>query len=353
DGVAGTGDFGEGNGIVDRRQEIIDRDFVRKILQGSVEIIGPKISRIFERPGSSFSPTYKHTIELRVFYLYQSKVDNPGDVIPFDEKDSIAGNQNSLEYSLTTRLFAKRPGVTPRPEEPSRGLSLPGNLAGSVGEGQSLPAPPEPGKEEKTPLSPVEIASFQIAQTYSLLGPLSTRGACFFDVNGKLRGPDCVISNLSPLLAAFRFNPTLYTSVDLKATYDILFNAFRGGSLSANFRSPERGFVDLTWFFQNTLQGSAVDSSQVGLLAETSVLNRKLILGFQGNYDITGRELRDQRYKLGYNTQCCGFTLEVLDRSFQGISQQEFRFLVNLKGIGNVLDLNSGTAAIPTVPINF
>ncbi len=109
----------------------------------------------------------------------------------------------------------------------------------------------------------------------------------------------------------------------------------------------------MTWFFQNTLQGSAVDSSQVGLLAETSVLNRKLILGFQGNYDITGRELRDQRYKLGYNTQCCGFTLEVLDRSFQGISQQEFRFLVNLKGIGNVLDLNSGTAAIPTGPINF
>ncbi|HMC82100.1 MAG TPA: LPS assembly protein LptD, partial [Candidatus Polarisedimenticolia bacterium] len=40
DGVPGTGDFGEGNKIVDRRQEIIDSDFVRKILQGSVEIIG-------------------------------------------------------------------------------------------------------------------------------------------------------------------------------------------------------------------------------------------------------------------------------------------------------------------------
>jgi hypothetical protein len=35
------------------------------------------------------------------------------------------------------------------------------------------------------------------------------------------------------------------------------------------------------------------------------------------------------------------------------VSQQEFRVVVNLKGIGNVLDVNSGTAAIPTVPLNF
>ncbi len=352
DGVPGTGDFGEGNGVLDRQQEVLDRDFVRKILQGSVEIIGPKISRIFHRPESAFSPIYKHTIEPRVFYLYQSRADESVQVIPFDEKDSIAGNQNSVQYSLTTRFFAKRPGVTPRAAEPASGLSLPQALSPPPEEGKSLAAPPESGKEEKGSLSPVEIASFQLSQTYSFLGPLSRRGSCSL-VGGTLQGPDCAISNLSGVNATLRFNPTLHASVDLRTTYDILFNTFRSGSLSANLRNPERGFVDLTWFFQNALDAFAADSSQLGLLAETNVLSRKLVLGFQGNYDIEARDLRDQRYKVGYNTQCCGFTLEFLDRDFLGVSQQEFRVLVNLKGIGNVLDINSGSAAIPTVPINF
>jgi lipopolysaccharide assembly outer membrane protein LptD (OstA) len=351
DGLAGTGDSGEGNGILDRQQEILDRDFVRKVLQGSVEIIGPKLSRVFVRPESSFSPAYKNTIEPRLFYLYQSKVDDPQLVIPFDEKDGIAGNQNSLQYSITTRLFARRPGITPRAPEPETGLSLPDLLSGPPGEGKSLPAPPQQGPEEKPSLSPVEIASFQISQSYSFLGPLSQMGPCIF-VDGTPTGAGCVTSRFSSVDAQLRFNPTLHSSLDLRTNYDILFNEFRGASLSANFRNSERGFLDLTWFFQNSLEGGP-DRSQIGVLTETALANRKLLLGFQGNYDLEARELQNHRYKIGYTTQCCGFTFEILDRSFQGVSQQEFRFLVNLKGIGNVLDINSGSSAIPTVPINF
>jgi hypothetical protein len=160
-------------------------------------------------------------------------------------------------------------------------------------------------------------------------------------------------SHLSGVDAQLRINPTLNASLDLKAQYDILYNAFRRASLSANFRSARRGFVDVTWFYNAGLDPFSSDSSQIGLLGETNLMNRKLILGFQGNYDIIGKSLQDQRYKIGYNTQCCGFTIELLDRSYLGVSQQEFRLVVNLKGIGNVLDVNSGTAAIPTVPLNF
>ena len=352
DGVAGTGDFGEGNGILDRRQEIEDRDFVRKVLRGSLEIVGPKLSRIFERPRSTFSPVYKNTIEPRIVYLYQSKVDRPTEVIQFDEKDSIAGNQNSVQYSLVTRLFAKRPGVTPRFAQTSEGLTFPQSHAAPPEEGRDLAAPAEAQPPEKASLSPVEIASFHLSQAYSLLGPLSTRKDC----TTILGIPVCEVSqtsNLGPVDAQFRFNPTLHASVDLKAQYDILYNAFSGASLSTHLRSQDHGFVDLTWFYNVGLDPSSADSSQIGLLGETHLMNRKLVLGFQGNYDVIQRSLQDQRYKIGYNTQCCGFTFELLDRSYLGVSQQEFRLVVNLKGIGNVLDLNSGTAAIPTIPINF
>ena len=352
DGVPGTGDFGEGNGVLDRGQEIVNRDFVRKVLLGSLEIIGPKFSRIFERPRSTFSPVYKNTIEPRIVYVYQSKVDHPEQVIQFDERDALAGSQNAVQYSLVTRLFAKRPGVTPTSVQPAEGLTFSQVHAPPPEEGQNLAAPAEVQPPEKASLSPVEIASFQVSQTYSLLGPLSRRVDCS-TILGVSVCEQTGISNLSALDGQFRFNPTLNASVDLKAQYDILYNAFRRASLSANFRSQEHGFVDLTWFYNVGLDPFSTDSSQIGLLGETNLMNRKLVLGFQGNYDVVQRNLQDQRYKIGYNTQCCGFTFEFLDRSYMGVSQQEFRLVVNLKGIGNVLDMNSGTAAIPSIPLNF
>ena len=352
DGIPGTGDFGEGNGVLDRRQEIADSDFVRKILQGSLEIVGPKFSRVFERPRSTFSPVYKNTIEPRITYLYQSKVDLPLQIIQYDEKDAVSGSQNSFQYSLVTRLFAKRPGVSPRSAQPAEGLTFPQLHAAPAEEGQDLAAPAEVAPQEKASLSPVEIASFQVSQTYSLLGPLSRRRDCTTTL-GLSSCEETQTSNLSPLEAQFRFNPTLNASVDLKAQYDILYNAFRRASLSTNFRSAEHGFVDLTWFYNAGLDPLSTDSSQIGILGETSLMGRKLVLGFQGNYDVVLRNLPEQRYKIGYNTQCCGFTFEYLDRNYQGSSQQEFRLVVNLKGIGNVLDVNSGTAAIPSIPIGF
>ncbi len=340
-----------GNGILDSRSQIVDQDFVRKVLLGSLDIIGPRFSRIFDTPDSSFSPMYKNTIEPRVTYLYQSNVADAADVIQFDEKDAIAGSQNAIQYSLTTRLFAKRPGVTPQPAQLSDGLVFPQHHTPPPEEGQDLSAPTEAKAPEAASLSPVEIASFSISQIYSLLGPLS-RKVDYSNILG-VAIPQSQSSNFSPVDAQFRFNPTLYASLDVRAEYDILYYGFRRASLSANFHGMERGFVDLTWFYNGALDPGSVTSSQIGLLGETNLMNRKLILGFQGNYDVVSQRFQDQRYKVGYNTQCCGFTLELLDRNYQGLSQQEFRLVVNLKGIGNVLDLNSGTSAIPTNLINY
>jgi hypothetical protein len=279
-------------------------------------------------------------------------VEDPAQVIQFDEKDAIVGNQNAVQYSLVTRLFAKRPGVTPPIPQAADGLTFPQHHTAPPQEGQDLSAPAEAKSPEQASLSPVEIASFQISQVYSLLGPLSRKTECSSSL-GTTLCQQTQTSNLSSLDGQFRFNPTLYASIDLKAQYDILYRSISGTSLSANFRSPQHGFVDLTWYYHPALQPLSVDSSQIGLLGETNLIQKKLVLGFQGNYDVVLGSLQDQRYKVGYNTQCCGFTFEYWDRSYQGIDQQEFRLVVNLRGIGNVLDLNSGTSAIPSVPLNF
>jgi LptD protein len=366
DNLPGTGDFGEGNGVRDQEQTLLfDDHFNRNVYQAGLTLIGPKLSRVFNTPGSSFSPQYKNTLEPTLRYTYVSAVRDPEQVILFDDIDTIGGNRNILTYSLVTRLFAKRPAGAD--QELLRGAGLPGTSATFVGGNDALaqvreairkdqqrrrqqqgseepPASEEEGKKEA--LSTVEVATLEISQDYSFLGPLSSSTALHEKVP------------VSPVRTSLRFNPSLRTSVDLRATFDVLFHDFRDASLSANLRSPRYGFLDLTWSVVRDLEGKALlaqglaftapfNRNQVGFQGETSLFGRKVLLGMQANYELGDvfpgePRLRDQRYKLGYNTQCCGVQLEILNSNFLGTSQREFRFLINLKGVGNVIDLNGG-----------
>ncbi|HXH27482.1 MAG TPA: LPS assembly protein LptD, partial [Candidatus Polarisedimenticolia bacterium] len=368
DNLPGTGDYGEGNGVRDQEQTLLfDNPFNRSVYQAGLTLIGPKLSRVFNTPRSGFSPQYKNTFEPTLRYTYISAIQDPERIIPFDEIDAIGGSRNILTYSLVTRLFAKRPAG--QDEELLSGAGLPGLSTSYVGGNDPLaqvreairkdqerrrreegagaaPAPEEEQEGARKQLSTVEVATLEISQDYSFLGPLSTSLALHES------------RPVSPIRASLRYNPSLRTSVDLRTSFDVLFRDFRDASLSANLRSPRYGFLDLTWSLVRDLEGKALlaqglaftqpfDRNQIGFQGETSLFGRKVLFGVQANYEIGDvlpgePRLRDQRYKFGYNTQCCGVQLEVLNRNFLGASQQEFRFLINLKGVGNVIDLNAG-----------
>jgi hypothetical protein len=367
DGIPGTGDFGEGNGRRDTESTVIVGDnFERRVYQAGLDLVGPKLSRVFDTPASSFSPQLKNSIEPTLRYLYLSEVQNPLDIIRFDDVDVTTSHTNQVTYGFTTRLFAKRSagavdqftgGLMPVPGSESttqdalakalmrvqadkaRQAAQNAEAMGATG------APPEAGAEPpKSSLSTVEIASFELTQDYSFLQPLSVSAA----LNEQ--------RPVSPVHGILRVNPSINTSIDLRANYDVLFRQVRDASLSANLRSPTRGFLDFTWTVTRDLEGKALlveglatlpsfDQSQLGLQGEGTFFRRRLLLGFQTNYelgDISPGEVRfrDQRYRAGYNTQCCGFQFEYLNRNFVGSDLTEFRFLVNLKGVGNVVDLH-------------
>lgn len=369
DGIPGTNDFGENNQRRDVEGAVIEDDPVnRRFQEAGLTLIGPKLSRVFETPHSGFSPRYKNTIEPTLRYSYQSRVAESNRVIQFDEIDRLTGNVNRLTYAFVTRLFAKRPMRTTDETEylPPAGVDFIGGtsdpLAGveqqlrreleqeaaereavaSAGD-EEAEVPPEPAEPEMTT---VEIMSFELNQTYSFLRPLS--------VSGALREQ----KNVSPVQALLRFNPSLKVSVDARTNFDIIFNEIRDASLSANLRSPGRGFIDVTWSIFRDLEGRALletgqgtfppfDRNQIGLNGETNLFNKRFLLGAQLNYELgdvaVGQpRLRDQRYKVGWNTQCCGLQFEYLTRNYTTTSTREIRFLVNLRGVGNVVDFHSG-----------
>ena len=372
DNLAGTGDFGEGDGIRNlERTLIVDDNFDRRVYQAGLNLVGPKMSRIFDTPASDFSPQYKNTIEPTLRYSYLSQVDDPGNIILFDDIDTIASNSNRLTYGLTTRLYAKRPAgammalgmpfgpvsgdgnpqdVLARAMQKVRPTTPPaGTGAVEGGEAAEGSEAAEGGAAKPKQLSTVEIASFEISQDYSFLGPLSASVAL-----DEQRA-------VSPVMGTLRVNPSINTSVDLRTSFDVLFREIRDASLSANLRSPQRGFLDFTWSISRDLEAKALQAqgvgftnpfnrSQLGVHGEGTFFQRKVLLGFQANYELGDvlpgePRFRDQRYRAGYNTQCCGFQFEYLNRNFVGSDLTEIRFLVNLKGIGNVVDLHQQVGA--------
>lgn len=381
DGMAGTLDFGEGDGVRNLETTVVLDDGIRRgIFQAGLTLVGPKVSRVFDRPDSDFSPQYKHTIEPQVRYAYRSAIDDPDRIIRFDEVDQVSGDQNRMTFALVTRLYAKRPAGEAQEMTPFGGLQGTQYIGGGADtfaaarqepavDQKAAPAAPAAdvaagGTPAKDRLSTVEIATLEISQDYSFLGPLS-----FSSALGS--ATEALDSRFSPVRAILRVNPSTRTSIDLRTSFDILFRQFREASLSANLRSPQRGFLDFTWSLVRDLEGQALadqnpglfrpfDRNQLGFMGETNFLSRRLLVGMQANYelgDITPGEprLRDQRYKVGYNTQCCGFQFEILNRNFLGASQRELRFLINLKGVGNVIDLQSGSGgALPgTFPSTY
>jgi lipopolysaccharide assembly outer membrane protein LptD (OstA) len=361
DAMDGRPIFGAGNGRVDQEREVIfDESINLNVLRAGLEIIGPKMSRVFDTPDSDFSPQYKHTFEPTLRYTYQSDDPDANNVIRFDEIDAFGGEANQVTYSLISRLFAKRPaagsdrfggagawGATYVGAADPRQTLLEA-MRGEDPEEESLitrPLQEEQEKEEK--LSTVEVATFELSQVYSFLGPISRSEALDQE------------KRVSPIRAALRLNPSIHASIDLKTDFDVIFRDFRQASLGAHLRSPRRGFLDLTWSLVRDLEGKALlqqgkipfssqvfDRNQIVVEAETSFFRQKMLLGVQASYELGDvplgePRLRDQRYKFGYNTQCCGFQLEFLDRDFRDAGQREIRFLINLRGVGNVIDLNS------------
>lgn len=389
--------------------------FQRRYYRVGMSVVGPRLFHLYgkDEPGAT---KYKHTFEPRIAYDFAPEVGGGEKIIPFDEIDATPPSTNVLSYSLTSRLFAKRPPrKVPAPPPPALNSSFAslviGETAPTADEEMTIPKEPEqpaappaggvesgakgPGTEthvspdlsagqtyvapevstgearkalvhgkepgEESGVGPVEVATLDITQRYSFdhLKPLSRSDALDTE------------SAYGPIQASLRFNPSRAASLDVSTTYDILFHDIRSVSLSGNLRTQDLSYIRLSWFLNRDLEGissasdpscaedpTAVvgrsgfdpgrcynDSSQIRLMGGTAFGGRKLTVDVEGNYDIEASFLRDQRYRFGWNTQCCGVLLEVSRRNFQtsslgATSETEYRFLLNLRGVGTFLDLN-------------
>jgi hypothetical protein len=242
------------------------------------------------------------------------------------------------------------PGDTPDPEDdlidPRTGLTEKSGLPGRLTPDNDLnPLVAGSPGQRTTFTSPVEIVNVSLTQRYSFDQPLSFQQR-YIDLDGSgiptLESID--ESNFSPVVLATRINPSSHTNLTARVGFDVLEKTVSDASFAAGLFHPTYGFLSSTWFYRNGLDGQTLNSSRLRLTGGSSFFRHKISVAVSLNYDATLRRLQDQRYRFGYDTQCCGIAVELLNRDFIGTQQREFRFVLNLRGIGNFLDLQSGGA---------
>ncbi|MGZ5473473.1 MAG: hypothetical protein ACXW31_08675, partial [Thermoanaerobaculia bacterium] len=264
--------------------------------QGQVELVGPSLSKVFNRPAGGFS-RFKHVIEPRVRYIYTTDVENQAEIARFDTVDTpfLPIVQDSVEYSLTQRLIGKE-----------------------AGEGAN----------------PREVLSFALRQSVALSDPFERAGTTTSAFSEH---------RFTPLSATLRFNPYQSVTLDANAAFGNVSHQADSLSLSANLvGTGERAdkYLGFTYFASFDTPGLDNGRSQIRLNTGSSLVRDRIRTDVQLNYDATERRFLEQRYLIGWSGSCYG--LAVAYRRYEVFAGNAFEnrssydIAVTLKNVGTI-----------------
>lgn len=331
----------------------------RSLWNASFNFAGPRFQRIFSTPDWSFSPKLKHVIEPFVEYRWRPKASvAPGEIVIFDEIDSVPGELSDFRYGIRQRLFALRPPATGRPKgvatvQEASLQSLEKEAESEKERDQEAEQQPgaEPQLDVAQQLNPMEIASLEIFQSYSFVRELSRVYAVLLDpVTGEiernpLTGLPKTINaggrSFSPITIRARFNPSHEQALDVGYTFDPANNLLTETSISALMGSGTTGYFQGSWYRRRPVNPGVSKPSSFLRTRWGRTFNNRMSWQMDFDYNLEDDKLDHQYYLFRYATQCCSYTLGYDRRDFVGNTRNEIRLMVDLSGIGQILDLKN------------
>jgi LPS-assembly protein len=264
----------------------------------------PVLTRIFNRPNSTYAQKMKHVIEPTLTLEHSTAIENFANIVKLDGTDNIKGNVTSATYGVANRLYAKR--------ESSR-----------------------------------EILNVQITQSY-----YTDEDAAALDRQYQSNPLTTVPapSHFSPLALQAHVSPTVETDATVRAEYDTRANALR--SLATN------GGISRGWVYALvgwSLTKSIPSDPKLPIVTASHYLNAATTIRRPGNawsgsygfnFDMKQKDFLNQRLVAHYNTQCCGVAIEYQKFNFgtragtAGVPKDHrFNLSFTLAGIGTFSDL--------------
>jgi lipopolysaccharide assembly outer membrane protein LptD (OstA) len=291
----GGGRFTEYTDSTDEnRTTFTGESLTRTYGEAGLSLVGPSFSRIYDATIGPFGK-FKHVIEPRADYEYVSDVHDPLRIPIFDEVDSALG-RNQVRYAIVNRLLARRA------ESKAGGAT--------------------------------EIASLEIAQTHAFQLPqLASESSTTFETFTAKTGP---------LEAALRLAPGSLFSFDGRTAYDTHVERITAVSLAATV-NWKTNYVNATWFGSRPAPAPGATTSprtdQIRVAAGVDI-GKSLRIDTQLNYDAQQSKLLEDRSLLTFNGSCYALFLEVRQLRLPPETRRDYRFVVNLKDVGQLLDVN-------------
>lgn len=266
------------------RQAFADETLLRRYGTAGLTLTGPSFSRIFAARGTKL----KHLIEPRVEYVYVSDPGPQQRVPLFDERDGVTVS-NRLRWTLASRLFVKTSAGTR------------------------------------------ELGSLEVSQDYSFSQPLTVR---YFPRQESQRGP---------LSLALHVNPTDALLVDARASYDAITSNISSLSLGSILRS-QKGYVNLTYFSSFDPRTGNTSSSQLQVFGGSSADSPWRWQSMVA-YDLSRSDLLRQEHTVSYRGSCWAVSVQVRDYRIPPHQVRDYRVMLDLTGIGTLLDIRGGLEA--------
>jgi LPS-assembly protein len=271
----------------------------RPFFEGSLDVRGPTFSRVFE-VGGPYTDRIKHVIGPEILWTYRTRVHDFDEIPKFDGTDYFLG-ADQIDYAFVQRLLAKRPG--------------PG--------GKTIPN---------------EFLSWRIGQTYYVQ---ISDGQNNFDPNysSSAFGPGYTPAHLSPIQSRLRLRPIPSITGDFNIEYDVNFKQLRTVFFSGGVNGA-RGSLQAGWSRVMQLAEKAEDrivsANTLRGAGNLQVVPKRIILTASANYDFVRKTLLQSDARLVWQTQCCGFSAEMIRYNYNQRQDRQFRFSIELANVGSM-----------------
>ena len=285
---------------VDDFMRVVPTAFLRSAREFKMDLVAPSFERVFNRK-SWLGDKLKHVIEPRATYEYVTGIGQDfNKIIRFDENDLLS-NTNQVTFSLTNRLYAKRgdEDVEVFSWEVSQARYFDPTFGGVILPGTQV---------RNVLLSQLELTPFTF-----------------------LDGP----RTYSPVVSALRIQPKWNIAFDWRTDYDPVRRGFVASTASADWRKGA--------FFISV--GQTEVHSDTTLLPSENQLRGSFGIGNSTRRGWNAAFVAVYDYKVGildyaivqttYNTDCCGFSVQLVRFDFGTRDETQYRFAFAVANLGS------------------
>lgn len=278
------------------RYRTVGTNIVRSTRDFSLDIVLPSLARVFNKK-TIFGDKLKHVIEPRATYRYVTGIgDDYVRFIRFDETD-IRSDTNELLVGLTNRIYAKRGDAVEEifTWELFQKRYFDPTFGGALMSGQRN----------------LFAATADLTAYAFVVGPRTT----------------------SPVVSILRASPVTGLSVQWQADYDHRSRGIVDSAVTIDYRFSKY-FMSAGHNSVHTDPILTAPANQFRFRGGFGDLNhRGLSAGFEAIYDYKEGALKYTTSQITYNTDCCGFSLQIHSINFGSRVETVPRFAFTIANI--------------------